>query len=122
VNESGLEAGQLGDEQLGQAAEEDADPSQTACEAEAGRRDLGLGGGFEHHPTDQTHHDQMDDQLLLEGRRSPAVPVGDPQRGLEIPIEGLSGKGLARCLVSRPVSSPSPSELLVRFSLKQLTR
>ena len=33
---------------------------------------------------------------------------------------GLAGKGLARC--NMPVSSPSPSELLVRFSLKQLTR
>jgi hypothetical protein len=32
----------------------------------------------------------------------------------------LAGKGLARCDV--PVSSPSPSEPLVRFSLKRLTR
>lgn len=35
----------------------------------------------------------------------------------------LSGKGLARCgNTTPPVSSPSPSELLVRFSLKQLAQ
>jgi len=35
----------------------------------------------------------------------------------------LPGKGLARRRrAHRPVSSPSPSELLVRFSLKQLTQ
>jgi hypothetical protein len=35
-------------------------------------------------------------------------------------LRHVAGKGLARC--NMPVSSPSPSELLVRFSLKQLTR
>jgi len=40
----------------------------------------------------------------------------DPQRLLQGTEELLSGEGLARCRFPRPVSSPSPSELLVRFS------
>ncbi len=46
----------------------------------------------------------------------------EPDNALQSLEDQLSGKGLARCSDVRPVSSPSPSELLVRFSLKQLTR
>jgi hypothetical protein len=42
---------------------------------------------------------------------------------LQFGQRSLSGKGLARCEDSTSsVSSPSPSELLVRFSLKQLAQ
>jgi hypothetical protein len=43
-----------------------------------------------------------------------------PQVRFELVKGSLAGEGLARYKL--PVSSPSPSEPLVRFSLKRLTR
>ena len=49
--------------------------------------------------------------------------LGAPQMSFQFVQSRLSGKGLARCDdTTSPVSSPSPSELLVRFSLKQLAQ
>ena len=48
------------------------------------------------------------DRLLGHGSRVPQLRLADAQRILLFAVVHLSGKGLARCTVSRPVSSPSP--------------
>jgi hypothetical protein len=85
----------------------------------------GLPGRLVHQAADRKMCQQQAVEFLSHQVRRLAAQddLRSAQVGLQFVQGGLSGKGLARYdMTTPPVSSPSPSELLVRFSLKQLAQ
>jgi len=71
---------------------------------------VGLQRRFVHQPANGEvgHHEAVELLPHQIGGFAAQDDLGAPQVRLQFVQRGLSGKGLARCAVARPVSSPSP--------------